>query len=125
MSEGQKAKDFLGELLPVGFQVKLEDDKRESLTRDRYGRLLAIVWKAERRGHALDGIPSVQESPIATGWSPYWKKYGEASFRLDDAWSANEELAREAKRGAWAKAPDWMRDKANERTAPEAEAKEP
>jgi len=121
MPEGQKAKEFLRDLLPEGFLVKLEDDQRERLTRDRHGRILAIVWKAERRGHDLDGIPSVQESIISAGWSPYWQKYGTASFRLDDAWSANEELAREAKRGAWATAPDWMRDKANERTAAKGE----
>jgi hypothetical protein len=52
------------------------------------------------------------------GWSPYWRKYGAAPAPWDGRLRDAQEAAKTANAGAWATAPDYMRDKANETTAP-------
>ncbi|SFJ51456.1 thermonuclease family protein [Thermoflavimicrobium dichotomicum] len=55
---GEKAKNFLMDLLPAGTRIDLEWDQE---AKDRYGRLLAHVWKGDtdvnkeliRHGHAV------------------------------------------------------------------------
>lgn len=125
MAEGVKAAEFLRGRLPVGTTVKLWGPK-DALDRDPYDRLLAVPWRMEA---AVIGAGGTAASPadleinvcseiIRAGWSPYWKKYGKAPDRLDAAFAAAHAEAKEAGAGAWSTAPDYMRDKANETTAP-------
>ncbi len=125
MPEGGKAAEFLRGRLPIGTVVTLWGPK-DALGQDPYDRLLAVPWRKEA---AVIGAGGTAASPadleinvcseiIRAGWSPYWVKYGRAPDRLDAAFAAAQAEAKEAGAGAWSTAPDYMRDKANETTAP-------
>ena len=55
---------------------------------------------------------------IKAGWSPYWRKYGQASEADHKSYLEAQDGAKNAKVGAWGTIPQWMTDKANETTAP-------
>jgi hypothetical protein len=55
---------------------------------------------------------------IRMGWSPLWEKYGRADARWRPELDQAEQEAKAEGAGAWTTAPDYMRDKANEITAP-------
>jgi endonuclease YncB( thermonuclease family) len=60
----------------------------------------------------------VNAAIISAGWSPYWRKYGQAPEKSHQGYLDAQKAAEEAKAGAWATIPQWMKDKANETTAP-------
>jgi endonuclease YncB( thermonuclease family) len=113
MEEGKQAAEFARKLMPKGTAVRLWSPRADALEHDVYGRLLAVVYV----GAAGDG-PSVQEQVIASGWSPYWRKYGAAPEPLHGKLLTAQETAQRDQTGAWSTAAGWMRDKSNERTAP-------
>jgi len=63
-------------------------------------------------------LQSVANFLIAHGHSVYWRKYGDADEPLHSLLVKCQQVAEQEKAGTWATAPDWMRDKSNERTAP-------
>jgi endonuclease YncB( thermonuclease family) len=110
-AEGKAASEALRKILPPGSRVTLWGPG-VSLETDRYQRLLAVATPA---GRAI----SLQEAQILAGWSPYWRKYGDAATtwpQLHARLLAAEEAARDAKAGAWETDPKYMTDKGNERT---------
>ena len=111
MAEGREAAAILRHLLPVGATATLwwPGDKADA-PRDHYGRILAVVI-------AADGT-SAQEAQIRAGWSPVWRKYGNPSREWAGKLESAENEAKQSKAGAWGSAPKYMRDKANETTAP-------
>lgn len=124
MPEGERARDLVRGMLPPGARVFLWGPGAE-LERDAYKRLLAVVW-AERSGHVGVGGSDAQPATwqenvnlavIRAGFSPYWRKYGKATGQMHQAFTEAQDSAREAAVGAWATAPDYMRDKANETSA--------
>ena len=112
MPEGVAAGKFLAQMLPKGSVVVLWSPRPDALEKNRYDQLLAFVLMPEHKRIA------VQELLIRSGWSVYWRKYGDAPQPYHDQLAAAMTTAKEAKAGAWSTAPDWMRDKSNERTAP-------
>jgi endonuclease YncB( thermonuclease family) len=114
MPEGTAATAHLAQLLPPGSHVRLVA-AGETFERDRYERLLAVVYP-------VGAATSAQEHQIAAGWSVYWRKYGQATDPLHRRLIIAEQTAAEQQRGAWATVPQWMRDKRNERTAPSQRA---
>jgi len=136
MPEGKAAADWMRTRLPRGHLVRLAGPGAE-LERDAHGSVLAVVW-AEESGAVGAGTPigdpsrehpaawreNVNSQLIAEGWSPYWRKYGEAAGRAHEALVESEKRAKSASAGAWATAPQWMQDKANERTAPRSDLHE-
>jgi endonuclease YncB( thermonuclease family) len=109
MPEGRLASEFLDLQAKAGSAVTLWGPGAE-IARDRYGRLLAVIITS--RGDTL------QQRIIAAGWSPLWEKYGRADPRWRDDLQAAEDAASAGKLGAWSTAPAYMRNKANETTAP-------
>lgn len=86
---GPEAKDRLAELLPVGTSVRLERDVE---ARDRYGRLLAYVFRAD--DGLLVNLLLVQEGYAESRrFEPNTTRQAE----LDRA----EDEARAAQRGLW------------------------
>ncbi|MCK6490860.1 MAG: hypothetical protein L6R48_21620 [Planctomycetes bacterium] len=61
---------------------------------------------------------NVNLAQIRAGFSPYWRKYGKAFDPMRQSFTEAQESAKEANAGAWATAPDYMREKAGETTAP-------
>lgn len=125
MPEGQQARDFVRGLVPEGTPVLLwgPDD---ALERDHYKRFLALVWIPRSGAVGVGGQPA-QETTwqenlnlaiVRAGFSPYWRKYGKAPDTMDKAFNEAQDEAEKAAAGAWATAPRYMRDKANETTAP-------
>jgi endonuclease YncB( thermonuclease family) len=108
MPEGAAATLALRQLLPTGATVALWAPG-PAVERDRYQRLLAVVTPA-------GSASSAQEAMIRAGWSPYWRKYGDAPEPYHAALLAAQAAAESASAGGWATAPGYMRDKANERT---------
>lgn len=106
--EGKLAAEFMDLQAKAGSTVTLWGPG-ESLERDRYKRVLAVVITS--RGDTL------QERVIKAGWSPLWEKYGKADPRWRDTLVAAEEKAKKDKAGAWATDPKYMTDKSNETTA--------
>ena len=121
MPEGKAASEMLRKTLPVGTEVTLWGPAA-ALGRDRYDRLLATVTvNASRQAWHPVELQSVAGSLIAQGHSVYWRKYGDAAEPLHSLLAKWQEVSEQEKAGAWATAPEWMRDKANERTAPKVE----
>ena len=114
MPEGQAAAAYLSKLLLIGTHVVLWGPGKD-LEQDRYERRLAVVSIMAPEGEPRE---LVQETMIRAGWSPLWEKYGKADALWRSKLVAAEEQAKAAKAGAWGTAPDYMRDKANETTAP-------
>jgi micrococcal nuclease len=86
---GPEAKDRMAELLPPGTEVRLERDVE---ARDRYGRLLAYVFRASDGLHV--NLSLVQDGfAEARRFEPNVARQGE----LDRA----EDAARAANRGLW------------------------
>jgi micrococcal nuclease len=69
MAEGKAATAFLHTQLPRGTAVTLRGPGAR-LQQDRYERTLAVV---------VVGGRTAQEQIISAGWSPYWRKYGDAA----------------------------------------------
>lgn len=108
MEEGRQARDFLRKVLPEGTMVTLWCPGDE-LKRDGYGRVLAVVNA---------GGANVNAGMITTGWSPYWRKYGEPpDEKMHKFLLKCHNLAKSNRRGAWGTNWKWMVDKSNERTA--------
>lgn len=84
----RQAAAALARLAPVGDTVGLETDVR---TRDRYGRLLAHVW----RGDTL-----INEALVAGGWAVLYT--APPNVRHVDRLTTAERLARERHAGLWA-----------------------
>ena len=111
---GLCATAFLTSLVPATTAVTISSPGDKQL-RDRYGRLLAVVWLQ------LPDIAapiSLNASLIAAGWSPYWKKYGLAKGTLHDELQRAHDAAREQAFGAWTMSPSYMDEKSHETTAP-------
>jgi len=119
MEEGKKAAEALSSLLPVGTSVMLCSSGR-ALASDRYGRLLALIVRFDDVPTNTDAAAptTINSMMILAGWTPFWRKYGEPNAPLASELSTMQTEAERVKAGAWATAPDWMLDKANERTAP-------
>lgn len=127
--EGLKAKEFLTGMLPVGSQIRLWGPKAR-LKRDKYDRLLAIV--IQLRG--ADGNPLAEPAPqgqirvgvignvnadiVRAGWSPYWRKYGDAPEPYNGSFLLAQNEADKEGAGLWSSNLEWIQNKANERTAP-------
>jgi len=106
-------------MLPPGAQVVLWGPG-ETLEADSYGRVLAVVYRV------TDGRrENVNATMVRAGWSPYWRKYGDAPEPVHTEMLQAQEAARTANVGAWATAVKYMTDKSNERTAPKTKAKRP
>ena len=82
-------------LLPIGQSVRLVTDPTQD-TRDRYGRLLAYVYKPGRRGP--NG--SVNRSLVASGHAKVYV-YGGVRFQYAVPFFKAQNRARRAKRGLW------------------------
>jgi micrococcal nuclease len=96
---GREASDHAAELFTPGRVLTLEFEGKEPLAeclqryRDNFGRLLVLVH--------LDG-QNFSEHMIAEGYSPYFNKYGHASFaQYHQAFVAAERSAQAARRGLW------------------------
>jgi len=121
MEAGRRAKDGLAEILKPGASAKLWAPG-DRLDRDRYGRILAIVTAdVVSPSGTAPASANLNALIVSLGWSPYWRKYGEASQPHHSVLLSSQREAERFAMGAWATAPDWMRDKANERTAPKAD----
>ena len=122
MPEGKAAAILLGLMLGDPASVRLWSPG-DRLKRDRYDRILACCipegW-AKEPGQAPE-TASLQVALVRHGLSAYWRKYGEAPEPLHSVLLKAQASAEENKKGAWETAPDWMRDKANERTAPKVQ----
>ena len=129
MPEGKAAKAFLAEQFGEGASVYLwAPDK--ALKRDRFDRLLAVIYQEPPHppdpGTETDVTKIMIHAPrvclnvkiVQAGWSPYWTKYGDAPKDIESGFVFGQNNAKIEKAGAWATAPKWMADKANERTAP-------
>lgn len=108
MAEGVQASAALKDLIAVGDQVLLWGPA-EAFETDTYGRVLAVVT-------TNSGVV-VNEQLIRAGWTPYWRKYGEAPEPWNQRFIAAEAAAMSNQTGAWSTARDWMTNKRNERTA--------
>jgi micrococcal nuclease len=82
-------------LLPIGQRVTLVTDPTQD-TRDRYGRLLAYVYRPGRSGPR----GSVNFALVATGYAKVYV-YGGVRFRHADAFFRAQSRARAAKTGLW------------------------
>lgn len=80
--------------IPVGASVRLETDPTQK-TRDRYGRLLAYVYRGERSDAA-----SVNRALVALGAARVYV-YNDIPFRFAAAFRAAERSARAANAGLW------------------------
>ena len=117
MDEGKAASAYLRTLLPVGTPVVLWGPG-DALEIDRYKRPLAVVIiPPDDQGKTL----VVQSAMIRMGWSVLWEKYGKADARWRPELVKAEDEAKAEGAGAWTSAPDWMRNKANETTAPKTQ----
>ncbi len=124
-AEGKRAAEFLRAELPVDSRVELWSPA-DVLERDRYDRVLAVIWKHEAMyvGAAGGGAQHIQATRninlaiVRAGWSPYWRKYGKAPGELDAAYAAAQEQARADNAGAWGTDPQYMIDTSHETTAP-------
>jgi endonuclease YncB( thermonuclease family) len=135
MEEGKLAKAFLTELLPFGTLVTLHSGK-ERLEFDGNGRILAIVGFLRDTDGSPRKIAPPDDQPrtssihcanaeiISAGWSPYWMKYGLAPDSYDGQFRLAQDQADKAGAGIWSSNPQWMTDKANERTAPKKDKAE-
>jgi len=114
MPEGRSASEALRAVLSKGAQVVLWGPG-DALEADSYGRVLAVVYRV------TDGRrENVNAAMVRAGWSPYWRKYGDAPEPVHTEMVQAQETARTANAGAWATAVKYMTDKSNERTAPKA-----
>jgi len=114
MPEGKDATEAMKAALLQGSQVVLWGPG-ETLEADSYGRVLAVVYRV------TDGRrENVNAAMVRAGWSPYWRKYGDAPEPVHTEMVQAQETARTANAGAWATAVKYMTDKSNERTAPKA-----
>ncbi|MGE0026757.1 MAG: thermonuclease family protein [Thermoleophilia bacterium] len=82
-------------LLPVGQKVRLVTDQTQD-TRDRYGRLLAYVFKAGRSG----ATGSVNYSLVRSGHAKVYV-YGGVRFQYAVPFFKAQNRAKRAKRGLW------------------------
>lgn len=92
---GPEASQRVRRILPLGQQVRLQTDSTQD-RRDRYGRLLAYVYKPSRSGP----LGSVNYSLVATGYAKVYIYQG-IPFRFASAFQAAERRARAADRGLW------------------------
>lgn len=95
---GREASDHLHEMLPEGSGVRLERDVEE---RDRYGRLLAYVWRAGDGAFVNlelldDGYGQVLSIP--------------PNIAYVDRFRAAQQTARDAERGLWSSCPNRLSD---------------
>jgi endonuclease YncB( thermonuclease family) len=125
MPEGKQARDFVRGLVPPGTPVVLWGPEG-GLKRDHYKRILAVVVKPRPGMVAVSPAPdheategeNLNLSIVVAGFSPYWRKYGKAPGAMNTAFASAQATAEKESVGAWATAPSFMRDKANETTAP-------
>ena len=82
-------------LLPTGQKVTLVTDPSQD-TRDRYGRLLAYVYRPGKSG----ARGSVNFALVGTGYAKVYV-YGSVRFKHADAFFRAQHRARKAKRGLW------------------------
>lgn len=91
----------------------------ESFESDAHGSILAIAYYESARVPVEEfGRPSAQQFLIGMGHSVYWQKHGSASGMLGRQLAGAQKVAKQDRQGLWATAPEWMQDKANDRTAP-------
>ncbi len=113
MPEAQAARDALMVLLPIGARVTLVAPGK-TFERDASDRIVALVTVRDDGDESM----TVNAKVIRAGWSPYWRKDGDAQPDLHAKLQSAEGEAETAKAGCWANARQWMLDKAKERTAP-------
>lgn len=92
---GPEATSRAEELMPVGSSVRLETDPTQD-RRDRYGRLLAYVYRTSAQGPA----GSVNLALVASGHARTYV-YGDAPFIHAERFLAAERAARGQGRGLW------------------------
>lgn len=123
MPEADAATHALTELLPDWVILWGPGEK---LDVDKFGRILAVVFTIvsvsgdTEIGRITKEYPgeSVQEILIGKGHSVYWRKYGDAPEPHHSTFLKAQDGAKEWRLHSWGTAPQWMQDKANERTAP-------
>lgn len=93
---GPEATQQLRRLLPLGSRVTLVPDPTQDL-RDRYGRLLAYVFPAGRRGPA----GSVNYAMVTAGTARAYVYDRRRPFRRAALYSAAERVAIRERRGLW------------------------
>ncbi|HYE08179.1 MAG TPA: thermonuclease family protein [Planctomycetota bacterium] len=120
MPEAQDARDALMVLLPIGTLVTLAASG-ERFERDAADRVVALVTVRD----GGDASTTVNARMILAGWSPYWRKDGDAQPDLHAKLQSAEGEAEKAKAGCWANARQWMLDSAKARTAPTASERAP
>jgi micrococcal nuclease len=92
---GPAASERTARILPPGTAVRLETDPTQD-TRDRYGRLLAYVYKTGAGGSA----GSVNYALVATGYAKVYV-YGGNPFRYTATFQRAQSRARSGGRGLW------------------------
>jgi micrococcal nuclease len=92
---GAAASERTARILPPGTAVRLETDSSQD-TRDRYGRLLAYVYKTGRAGAA----GSVNYALVAAGYAKVYV-YGGNPFRYTATFQRAQSRARSGVLGLW------------------------
>ena len=92
---GTAASQRTERMLPPGTAIRLETDPTQA-TRDRYGRLLAYVYKGGRAGVA----GSVNYALVAAGYAKVYV-YGGVPFRYATAFQRAQSRARSSGLGLW------------------------
>ncbi|MBA3846969.1 MAG: thermonuclease family protein [Planctomycetes bacterium] len=119
-AEPRLATEALRALLPIGAQVVLSAPG-ETFVRDGEQRMLAVVSRRDGGEPAI----SINLSMIRAGWSPYWRKNGDAQPDEHAKLQLAEADADRARAGYWATAREWMLAKGAERTPPTASEQAP
>ncbi len=120
LPDGHPARDALTALLPVGTRVVLTAPG-ERFERDATNCILALVTLSESK----DTGTTINARMIRAGWSPYWRKDGDANPDLHAKLQSAEAEADKAGAGSWATSRQWMLDKAKERTPPSPSERAP
>jgi micrococcal nuclease len=92
---GPAASERTERILPAGEPVRLVSDPTQDI-RDRYGRLLAYVYRRGKTG----ATGSANYALVATGYAKVYI-YGETPFRYAAAFQRAQSRARSGARGLW------------------------
>jgi len=124
IDNGKLAINFLASVLVPKAKVVLWSQNAQ-FERDKEGNLLAVVYrdrspKMERDelGNDWPKVESVNESLVHAGFSPYWRKLGDAPDALELRLGLAEASAKEQQAGVWKTDPLWMKDMASDRADP-------
>jgi endonuclease YncB( thermonuclease family) len=116
MDEGKQAAKEVHRIITKDSKAKLYAPGN-SFELDQHGRVLAIVQVqfASMTGGTTETYFNLNYHMIVEGWSPYWRKCGDASGEDHRNFLEAQARAERDKLGIWATNPKWMTDKTNER----------